>query len=76
MLGRQRRIDYEKFQISAIIRNNPGITTKELLEKLRYLDSSWTRLRIYRRLNTIDSIKRIRKFNKEINRFEYLYLIE
>lgn len=76
MLGRQRRIDYEKFQISVIVRNNPGITRKELLKKLSMMGGTWYLRKLSRRLNKMNSIKCIRWFNKDINRYEYKHFIK
>jgi hypothetical protein len=76
MSGRQRRIDYEKFQISVIVRNNPGITRKELLKKLSMMEGTWYLRKLSRRLNKMDSIKCIRWFNKDINRYEYKHFIK
>ena len=77
MLGRQRRIDYEKFQIRAIIRNNPGITPEEMLIKLNELDNNWRYImKVYRRLNKMTGIKTIMEYDKKINRQVYKYFIE
>lgn len=73
-----KKKEFEKSQLRAIISSNPKITTDGILKYISYykMPGNWYPMKISRLIKEMKNINKITKYNKDKNAWEFLYYID